>query len=78
MLGFRNLLQIQVYRLSRHRSSGVLVYAEDLNLGVFSPKCYRTGMRLNEIPNGESKEKGAKVQYWGVSTLEVEQKGQLQ
>lgn len=35
-------------------------------------------MRLNEIPNGESKEKGAKDQYWGVSTLEVEEKGQLQ
>lgn len=41
-------------------------------------RCYRTGMRLNEIPSGDSKENGAKDKYWGISTLEVDKKGQLQ
>lgn len=41
-------------------------------------RCYRTGMKLNEIPRGESKENGAKGQYWGISKLEAEEKGQLQ
>ena len=41
-------------------------------------RCYRTGMRLNEIPRGDSKENGAKDKYWGISTLEVDEKGQLQ